>query len=71
MVEQPVSTPLPAHRTAYTQNKSTQISMPQFGLEQTIHGFQRAKIVHDLDCETTVIGINGTTTTTLTLSSRI
>jgi hypothetical protein len=31
MGDQPVGRPLPAHRTAQTQNKRTQTSMPQVG----------------------------------------
>jgi hypothetical protein len=36
---------LPAHRTAQTQNKRTQISTPQVGFEPTIPVFKRAKTV--------------------------
>jgi hypothetical protein len=45
---QPVARPLPAHRTARTQNKYTQTSMPQVGFEPTIPVFERAKTVVNL-----------------------
>jgi hypothetical protein len=44
-----VARPLPAHRTAQTQNKRTQTSMPRVGLECTIPVFERGKTVHALD----------------------
>jgi hypothetical protein len=47
--DQPVARPLPAHRTAQTQNKRTQKYMPQVGFEPTIPVFERAKTVHALD----------------------
>jgi hypothetical protein len=47
--DQPVARPLPAHRTAQTQNKRTQTSMPRVGFETTIPVFERAKTVHTLD----------------------
>jgi hypothetical protein len=53
---QPVARPLPAHRTAQTQNKRTETSMPRVGLEPTIPAFQRAKTVHALDRAATVTG---------------
>jgi hypothetical protein len=56
MGHQPVARPLPTHRTAQTQDKSTQTSMPRVGLEPTIPMFQRAKVVHASDCAATVIG---------------
>jgi hypothetical protein len=46
----------PVHRTAQTQNKRTQTSMPQVGFEPMIPVFDRAKIVHVLDRAATVIG---------------
>jgi hypothetical protein len=49
--------PLPAHRTAQTQNKGTQTSMPQVGFEPMIPVFERAKTVHALDSAATVIGL--------------
>jgi hypothetical protein len=54
--DQPVARPLPTHRTTQTQNKRTQTSMPQVGLEPTIPAFGRAKRVHALDRAATVIG---------------
>jgi hypothetical protein len=48
--------PLPAHRTAQTQNKRTQTSMPQVVFEPTIPVFERAKRVYALDRAATVIG---------------
>jgi hypothetical protein len=54
--EQPVVRPLPAHRTAQTQNKRRQTSMPQVGLELTIPLFEQAKTVHALDRAAAVIG---------------
>jgi hypothetical protein len=42
--DQTVARPLPAHKTAQTQNKRTQI--PQVGFEPTILLFERAKTVH-------------------------
>jgi hypothetical protein len=47
--DQPVASSLPSHRTAQTQNKRTQTSMPQVGFEPTIPVFERAKTVHALD----------------------
>jgi hypothetical protein len=45
------------HRTTQTQNKRTQTSMSQVGLEPTIPVFEQAKTVHALDRAATVIGI--------------
>jgi hypothetical protein len=45
------------HRTAETQNESTQTSMPQVGFEPTIPAFQWAKIVHSLHRAATMIGV--------------
>jgi hypothetical protein len=42
-------------RTAQTQNKRTQTSMPQVGFEAAISMFERAKTVHALDRAATVI----------------
>jgi hypothetical protein len=53
---QPVARQLPTHRTAQTQNKSTQTSMHQVGFEPTIPAFERGKRVHALDRAATVIG---------------
>jgi hypothetical protein len=57
--DQPVAWPLPAHRTAQTQNKRIQTSMPQVEFEPTIPVFERAKAVQALHRAATVIG-NGT-----------
>jgi hypothetical protein len=54
--DQPVVRPLPTHRTAQTQTKRTQTSMPRVGFEPTIPVFKRAKTVHALDRAVTVIG---------------
>jgi hypothetical protein len=43
--DQPVARPLPAHRTAQTQKKRRQISIPRMGFESTIPVFVRAKSV--------------------------
>jgi hypothetical protein len=57
--DQPVARPLPTHRTAQTQNKRTQISMPRVGFESTTPAFERTKTVFALACAATVIGIIG------------
>jgi hypothetical protein len=54
--DQPVTRPLPAHRTAQTQNKRTQTSMPQVGSEPMTPVFKRAKTVHALDRGAIVFG---------------
>jgi hypothetical protein len=54
--DQPVARPLPTHRTAQTENKLTQTSMPRVGFEHAIPVLERAKAVHDLDRTATVIG---------------
>jgi hypothetical protein len=54
--DQPVARPLPTHRTAQTQNKGTQTSMPQVGFEPTIPVFGRAKTVRALERAANVIG---------------
>jgi hypothetical protein len=54
--DHPVARPLPAHKTAQTQNKCTQTSMPQMGFEPPIPVFERAKTVHALDRAATVVG---------------
>jgi hypothetical protein len=43
--DRPFARHLPAHRTAQTQNRRTQTSMPQVGFEPTIPVFKRAKTV--------------------------
>jgi hypothetical protein len=55
MGDKPVARPLPKHRATQTQNKRTQTSMPRAGFEPTIPAFERAKTVHSLDREATVI----------------
>jgi hypothetical protein len=52
----PLERPLPAHRTAQTQNKRTQTTMPRVGFEPTIPVFERTKTVHAVDRGATVIG---------------
>jgi hypothetical protein len=54
--DQPLAWPLPAYRTAQTQNKHTQTSILEVGFELTIPVFERAKVVHVLNRATTVIG---------------
>jgi hypothetical protein len=54
--DQPVARPLPTHRTTQTQNKHRETSMPRAGFEPTIPVFERAKMVHALDRDATVIG---------------
>jgi hypothetical protein len=54
--DQPVARLLPALRTAQTQNKCTQTSMPQEGFEPTIPVFEWAKTVRASDRAATVIG---------------
>jgi hypothetical protein len=56
MGDQPVARPLPAHRTAQTQNRRTQTFMPQVRFEPTIPVLERAKTVHASDRAATVIG---------------
>jgi hypothetical protein len=53
--DQSVDRPLPAHRTALTQIKRIQTSMPQGGFEPTIPVFEWAKTVHALHRAATVI----------------
>jgi hypothetical protein len=49
--DQPVTRPLPTHRTTQTQSKrdTIQTSMPWAGFKPTIAAFERAKTVHALD----------------------
>jgi hypothetical protein len=54
--DQSVARPLPAHRIAQTQNKSTQTSMPRVGFEPKIPVFELAETVHVLEIAATVIG---------------
>jgi hypothetical protein len=53
--DQPVSRPLPTHRTTQKQNKHTQTSLPRVRFETIIPAFERAKRVHALDRSATVI----------------
>jgi hypothetical protein len=43
MGDQPIARPLPAYRTAQTQNKRAKTSMPQVGFEPTIPVFEWEK----------------------------
>jgi hypothetical protein len=52
----------PSQGTTQTQNKRTQISMPQMRFEPTIPLFERAKTVHALDRAATVTGNTNPTT---------
>jgi hypothetical protein len=54
--DQPVTRPLPTHRTTQTQNKRAHRHIPWMGFEQTIPGFERAKTVHASDCAAILIG---------------
>jgi hypothetical protein len=54
--DQTVASLLPTYRTAQTQNKRTQMSMPWMGFEPTIPAFERAKAVNALDGAATGIG---------------
>jgi hypothetical protein len=55
--DEPVSRPLPTHRTTQRQNKRTQTSMPRVGFDPTIIAFERTKTVHALDRAATVISV--------------
>jgi hypothetical protein len=52
--DQPFPRPLPIYRTAQTQNKYTQTSMPRVEFDPTIPMFELAKTVHALDRAVTV-----------------
>jgi hypothetical protein len=54
--DQPVTRPLPTHRTTQTQNKRTQTFIPRVGFEPTIPVFNWEKKVHALVCAVTVSG---------------
>jgi hypothetical protein len=54
---QPVTRPLPTHKTTQTQNKHTQTSMRSVGFETTTAASERAKRVHASNRSTTVIGL--------------
>jgi hypothetical protein len=47
--DQPVTRPLPTHRTTQTQNKPTQTSISRVGFEPTIPEFEQPMTVHALD----------------------
>jgi hypothetical protein len=47
--DQPVSRPIPTHRTTGAQNKRTQTSMPPVGFELTTPLFGLAKTIHAFD----------------------
>jgi hypothetical protein len=53
--DQSIARPLPAHMTAQTQNKRTQISVTRVGIEPTIPVFERAKTFNALDRAATAI----------------
>jgi hypothetical protein len=57
--DQPVARPLPTHRTTQTQNKYTQTSIPEVGIEPTIPVFEQPKTFHSLDRAATMIGTAG------------
>jgi hypothetical protein len=69
MSDQPVARSLPTHRTTQTQNKRTQTSMSQVGVEPMMPASLRAKIVHALDRAATVIGISDYTALNVTIIS--
>jgi hypothetical protein len=46
--DQPIARPLPTYRTAQTQNKRTETSIPWVGSEPTIPVFERAKTARPL-----------------------
>jgi hypothetical protein len=54
--DQPVTRPLPTHRTTQTQNKRKQTSMPRVGFEPMIPVFERTKTINALDRAAAVIG---------------
>jgi hypothetical protein len=54
--DQPVARPLLTNRTAQTQNKRRQISMPRVRFEPTIPALERAETIRALDRAATVIG---------------
>jgi hypothetical protein len=54
--DQPDARPLPTHRTAQTQNKHNQTSMPRVRFDPRIPVFERTKTFHALHRLATVIG---------------
>jgi hypothetical protein len=65
--DQPVSRPLPAHRTTQKQNKGIQTSIPQVGFEPTITVFERSKTFRALDRAAIVIGKHTTSQSNKTM----
>jgi hypothetical protein len=63
-VDQPITRPLPTHRTTHKKNKRTETSMPRVGFEPMILVFEREKTIHALDRMATVIGSSMYTATT-------
>jgi hypothetical protein len=55
--DQLVAWSLPTNGSTQTQNKRTQTSTPRMGFEPTISVFERAKMVHALDREATLLDI--------------
>jgi hypothetical protein len=66
--DQPVSSPLPTHKTTQTQNKRTRTSLPWMAFEPTIPAFERSKTVRAIDRAATVIGLWSYLTEAFTLS---
>jgi hypothetical protein len=56
--DQPVTRPLPTHRTRQTQNKRTHTSMPQVGFETTTPVFERVKTANAINRAATLIGVS-------------
>jgi hypothetical protein len=54
--DQPVTRPLPTHRTTLTQNERTQTYVSPMEFEPTISVLERSKTVRALDRAATVIG---------------
>jgi hypothetical protein len=59
--DQPFARRLPTHKTAQTQNKRTETSMPRVGFRHSIAVFKLAKTVHAIDRVATVISYNNST----------
>jgi hypothetical protein len=55
--DQPVARLVPTRRTAQTQNKRIQTSMPQVVFETTTPAIERDKTVNAIDCAATVMDI--------------
>jgi hypothetical protein len=56
MGDQPITRPLPTHRTTQKQNKRTETTMLQVGFEPMTPVVKRMKAVRTLDRMPTVIG---------------